>query len=250
MGRGLAVHVVLLVAAAAASVLVWTRDKKPAVTLGEVTVWSAHPQLDARAARTRVQVADAPAGRRDAEAYDALVLPVRTMTIRDYIQDDYPRTAVALSRDLVARYPDDPQFLALLGDAWIAMGPRTEFDESKLGDAQRQQGAAQRIKHTRQERDAELLATPEGHAALVANLTRARDAYERTTALADDFAPAHRGLGEVAERLGEPRAAAQAYVDYLQRAPAAEDRAVIVRRLRALLERLKTEENADVSIAR
>jgi hypothetical protein len=41
--RGLAVHVVLLVAAAGASVFVWTRDKKPTVTVGEVTVWSAHP---------------------------------------------------------------------------------------------------------------------------------------------------------------------------------------------------------------
>jgi hypothetical protein len=43
MGRGLAVHVVLLIAAAGASVLVWTRDKKPAVTAGEVTVWNARP---------------------------------------------------------------------------------------------------------------------------------------------------------------------------------------------------------------
>jgi len=56
---------------------------------------STHPQLEARALRTRRQVADARAGRRDAAAFDDVVLSLRTMTIKDYIQDDYPRTAIA-----------------------------------------------------------------------------------------------------------------------------------------------------------
>jgi predicted TPR repeat methyltransferase len=72
----------------------------------------------------------------------------------------------------------------------------------------------------------------------------------RTVALSADFAPAYRGLGEVAERLGETRAAAQAYVDYLQRAPDAEDRPVIVQRLRGLRDALRTEETHDVATAR
>ena len=41
MGRGILVHVALLIAAAVASVLVWTRDKKPAVSLGDITIWNA-----------------------------------------------------------------------------------------------------------------------------------------------------------------------------------------------------------------
>jgi hypothetical protein len=41
MGRGILAHVVLLVVAATASVLVWTRDKKPVVPAGDVTVWNA-----------------------------------------------------------------------------------------------------------------------------------------------------------------------------------------------------------------
>ena len=86
------------------------------------TIWSTHPQLEARAARTREQVAGAPAGRRDTEEFDAIVFPLRAMTIRDYIQDDYPRTAMALAENLAARYPEQPELVQLTGDAWAAMG--------------------------------------------------------------------------------------------------------------------------------
>jgi hypothetical protein len=41
IGRGIGVHVALLGVAVAASVFVWTRDKKPAVSAGDVTIWSA-----------------------------------------------------------------------------------------------------------------------------------------------------------------------------------------------------------------
>jgi beta-barrel assembly-enhancing protease len=214
------------------------------------TIWSTHPQLEARAARTRGQVADAPAGRRDAEAFNAVVLPVRTMTIRDYVQDDYPRTAVALAEDLAARYPKEPELAVLVGDAWAAMGARTEFDETELSNAQKRRNANQRVFRTRQEREQALLATPEGKAALAEHLAKAREAYLRTISLSADFAPAYRGLGEVAERLGDPRAAAQAYVDYLQRAPDADDRPVILQRLRALRDVLRTEETHDETTAR
>jgi hypothetical protein len=40
MQRGILAHVVLLAVATTASVFVWTRDKKPAVTVHEVTVWN------------------------------------------------------------------------------------------------------------------------------------------------------------------------------------------------------------------
>jgi predicted TPR repeat methyltransferase len=89
------------------------------------------------------------------------------------------------------------------------------------------------------------LKTPEGRAALSANLARARGAYERAIAFDASYAPAYRGLGEVAERLEEPRAAAQAYVDYLKKSPDAADRAAIVERLRLLRDRLQGREGAD-----
>jgi tetratricopeptide (TPR) repeat protein len=220
------------------------------ITPRVATIWSTHPQLEARAERTRGQVAGAPNGRRDTEAFDTVVLPIRTMTIRDYIQDDYPRTAIALAEDLTARYPEEPELLLLLGDSWAAMGPRTEFDDTALSNAARARNASRMVRRTRQEREAELLETPEGQAALRANLGEARAAYQRTLLLDAEFAPAYRGLGEVAERLGEPRAAAQAYVDYLNKAPDATDRAVIVQRLRTLRDLLRTGETSDAATTR
>ena len=217
------------------------------ITPRMATIWSTHPQLEERAARTREQVAGAPDGRRDTEEFDALVFPLRTMTIRDYIQDDYPRTAVALAENLAARYPEHPELVQLTGDAWAAMGPLTELDEEELSNRERTRNANRRVTRTRQERAAQLLETEEGQAALRANLGRAREAYERALALDANYAPAYRGRGEVAERLGEPRAAASAYVDYLRKAPDAADRAVIVQRLRTLRDQLRTEETSDAA---
>ena len=217
------------------------------ITPRMATIWSTHPQLEARAARTREQVAGAPAGRRDTEEFDGIVFPIRTMTIRDYIQDDYPRTAVALAENLAARYPERPELIQLTGDAWAAMGPLTELDDQELSNRERARNANRRVTRTRQERAARLLETPEGQEALRANLGRARGAYERALELDANYAPAHRGLGEVAERLGEPRAAAAAYVEYLRKLPDAGDRAVVVARLRALRDELRTEETSDVA---
>jgi Zn-dependent protease with chaperone function len=211
------------------------------------TIWSTHPQLEARAARTRGQVAAAPVGERNAEEFEAIALPIRTMTIRDYIQDDYPRTAIALAEDLSARHPDKPELLELLGDAWVAMGPLTEFDEDELSNMQRSRNASRRVTRTRQERAAAALETPAGREALRANLGQARLVYERALALDAEFAPAYRGLGEVAERLGEPRRAAQAYVDYLRKVPDAPDRAVILQRLRTLRDQLRAEETGNAA---
>jgi predicted Zn-dependent protease len=214
------------------------------------TIWSTHPQLEARAARTRGQVAAAPAGERGAEAFEAVALPIRRMTIRDYIQDDYPRTAIALAEDLSARYPEEPELLELLGDAWVAMGPLTELDEDELSNRERSRNASRRASRTRQERAAAALETPAGQAALRANLAQARVAYERALTLDAEFAPAYRGLGEVAEGLGEPRAAAQAYVDYLRKDPDVSDRAVILQRLRTLRDQLRTEETDNAATNR
>ena len=213
------------------------------------TIWSTHPQLEARAARTREQVAAAPTGRRDTEQFEAVVFPLRTMTIRDYIQDDYPRTAMALATDLAGRYPEHPELVQLTGDAWAAMGALSEIEEEELSNRERSRNANRRLMRTRQEREAQLLETPEGQAALRENLGQARAAYQRALALDESFAPAYRGLGEVAERLDEPRVAAAAYVDYLRKAPDAADRAVIVQRLRTLRDQLRSEETSNAPTA-
>jgi len=205
------------------------------------TIWSTHPQLEARAARTREQVAGEPVRARDPAAFDAAVLPLRKVTIRDYIQDDYPRTAIALAGELAQRYSGDPEYSVLLGDAWIAMGARSEFDETTLTQAQRRRNATQRVTRTRQEREAALGATPEGRAAFAANVGKAREAYRQALSIDASFAPAYRGLAEAADAMNEPRAAAQGYIDYLQRAPDAPDRAIVLQRLKALRETLRND---------
>jgi tetratricopeptide (TPR) repeat protein len=205
------------------------------------TIWSTHPQLEARAARTRGQVAGAPPGERNAAEFDALVLPVRAMTIRDYIQDDYPYTAVALAEDLIGRYPAEPTLLALLGDAWQAMGARPQLAQDELSNADRRRNVSRRIYRTRQERAARLLATEEGQAALLANLGNAHDSYQAAIELDPELAPAYRGLGEVEQARGDQRAAARAYLEYLRKAPQAADRTVIVERLRVLRDELQKE---------
>lgn len=205
------------------------------------TIWSTHPQLEARAARTRGQVAAAPHGSRDAAGFDAIVRPVRTMTIRDYIQDDFPHTAVALAEDLSVRYPDDAELLTLLGDAWVAMGARTELIQDELSNADRRRNAARRIYKTRQERAAARLATEEGQAALEHNLANAYDAYLAALELDPEHAPALRGLGEVQQARGDARGAARSYLEYLRKAPDAVDRPVVVERLRGLRDTLQTE---------
>ena len=43
MVRGILTHVALLVLALGTSVLVWTREKTPAVGVGDVQIWNARP---------------------------------------------------------------------------------------------------------------------------------------------------------------------------------------------------------------
>lgn len=209
------------------------------------SVWSTHPEIRARAALSRERVADMPQRERNAEAFDLAVFPLRLLTVRDYIQDDYPHTALALAQSLNERYPNDPRLMHLLGDAWQALGPQPVFDPEELSEADKRRNLRVRSRRTREQREQRLLETPEGQAAFAENLGRAEDIYQQVLAMDPNFALAHRGLGEVYDRLGRPRAAAQAYLHYVRLAPEAADRAVIMDRLRALTEQIRQQENQD-----
>lgn len=209
------------------------------------SIWSTHPEIRARAQTSRALVRDMPSRERDVEVFELAVFPLRLVTVRDYIQDDYPHTAVALAESLVARYPNEPQLLHLLGDAWQAMGAQSALDAGELSDAAKRRNQRERILRTREQREAELLETPEGQAAFAENLGRAEVRYRDALALNPEFAVAYRGLGEVYERLGRARAAAEAYLRYVQLEPEAADRRIIINRLRSLTEQIKKEENVD-----
>ena len=142
------------------------------------------------------------------------MLGLRALTIRDYVQDDYPQTALALAERLVQRYPDDPELLQLLGDAWQGMGAQDRLDPSTLTDSDKKQNRRDRAKKDREQRLAEQLATEQGRAAYERNLVSAEQTYRRVLELDPTFAAAYRGLGEVYEQQKRDREAAEAYLTY------------------------------------
>lgn len=208
------------------------------------TIWTTHPDPEDRLAKSLAIVADLPRRDRDAAAFDSVVYSLRATTVRDYIEDDFPYTAIAVAESFLERYPDDFDLRMLLGDAWQALGPRSEFLPEDLSNKDKRRNLRRRVLRTRVERTDALLETEEGRASLRANLERARGIYEQILASDATYAAAHRGLGEVYEALDSPREAAREYLQYVRAAPAAEDRPVIIGRLAALRDRLTEEENA------
>ena len=47
-----------------------------------------------------------------------------------------------------ARYPEHPELVQLIGDAWAAMGPLTELDDTELSNRERARNANRRIART------------------------------------------------------------------------------------------------------
>jgi predicted Zn-dependent protease len=206
------------------------------------TIWTTHPDPEARLATSRAIVTNMPTRPRDVAEFDAVIHPLRLLTVQDYVQDDYPYTAIAVAEMLRETYPDDLDLRMLLGDAWQALGPRAEFAPEDFTNRDKRRNLRRRILRTRSERNAELLETPEGREAYGNNLNYAREIYAGILKEYPDYAAAHRGLGEVYEALDQPRDAARAYLEYVRRAPDAEDRPVIIGRLTALRDRLTREE--------
>jgi predicted Zn-dependent protease len=206
------------------------------------TIWSTHPEIQARAETSRALVAPMERRNRHVDTFEAAVIELRAITIQDYVQDDHPHTAVALAESLVERYPNDARTLQLLGDAWQGMGAQGPLNLDELSNADKRQARRNRVKRTRAQRLAELLLTEEGRAAYAANLDRAESTYQRALTLAPSFAAAHRGLGEVYEQQDRTRDAAAAYMSYVKTAPTAADRPIVMAKLRALTATLKGEQ--------
>ena len=206
------------------------------------TVWSTHPEVRARAETSRALLAGTVRRERHHDAFEAAVMDMRAMTIEDYVQEDFPHTAVALAESLVERYPNDPRLLQLLGDAWQGMGAQGPLDPEALSNSDKRQNRRDRARKTRAQRLAELLETEEGRAAYAENLKRAEETYQRVIATDPTFAPAYRGLGEVYEQQKRTRDAAEAYLTYVKYAPEAPDRSIVVGRLRLITTILKVEQ--------
>jgi predicted Zn-dependent protease len=209
------------------------------------SVWTTHPDPVQRIEASRQNVAGLPHKPRDPQTYDAVMYPLRILTVRDYIQDDYPYTAMAVAERLMQRYPDDLDFLMAIGDALRVLGPRPEAlpDDFERSDARR--NLRDRIRLSRGQRMERLLETPEGLAAMAANLEHAEATYQSILEIDPGYTPAYRGLGEVYEARHEDREAAKAYLTYVQQQPDAPDRPVIMGRLTAIRDRLMKEDTDD-----
>ena len=206
------------------------------------TTWSTHPELELRAEIAHALVDDLPRRERESDAYQIATLPLRAMTIRDYVQDDYPHTALALAESLAERYPDDARMRLLLADAWQSMGANSRIDPEEWSNRDKRHNLRQRAKRTREQRMAELLEDEEGRAAYQANMSMAEKTYREVLAMDPSMAQAHRGLGEVYENLDRPRDAADEYLTYARAEPDAPDRTVIIGRLRGLTEQIREQQ--------
>jgi predicted Zn-dependent protease len=208
--------------------------------------WSSHPQLQARAAAARsrastlVQGADATALRVNAARYRDLVRPLSCAVALGFVEENRPRSACVLARRLLAEAPEDPATHYVLAESLRALGPLSEqAPAAEATQADKKRNVKEREKTTRAEREAALLATPEGAGRKMSNFAAARTEYLRALGVDENLAEAWRGLGFVAHGLGDPQAAGRAFVTYLRERPEATDRPVILRHLHEITEALQ-----------
>lgn len=156
------------------------------------------------------------------------------------------RTATALGKRLVAAQPELAPNLAALADAYTALGPRAPepLTEEKTGQGKKE-ARKRRSKLTLQEEEQTLAATPAGKERQKANYAEAEKLYRRATELEPNYAPAWRGLGELFEKQSQWRQSIEAYSKYLESQPAAMDRLMIMRRVKAMESKTAPNEKTD-----
>jgi predicted Zn-dependent protease len=208
------------------------------------TIWTTHPDPEDRHRRSLAAVEALPPAPRDRADFDATMRPLRAMTVRDYIRDDYPYTAIAVTLTFMERYPLDLEYRVLLGDAIKALGARHEFAPEDFTDKDRRRNLRQRYTRTRAERVDLALETEAGRLAYAENMARAEAVYRDVLERDPAWAAAHRGLGEVYEALDRPRDAARSYIEYVRSVPDAADRPIIMSRLTAIRDGLAAEESS------
>jgi len=171
----------------------------------------------------------------EAERYAARTEKAVRHDISLEIQVGRPRTAVAFAKHLVKTNPNSAENCYLLGEAYRALGPRTEkpTDEEQTSDAKKKTRKVQ-AKSTLQEYEKGLLEAPGGPAALAESAKLAEEAYRKAAAIDPAFAKTYRGLGFLYERAGQGPQAIEAYRKYLEAAPNAFDRPQIERRTEIL----------------
>lgn len=209
------------------------------------TKWSTHPQLEERATYLREMIEGLPEEDRTKVAigkndFRQFVLPIALMTVQDYIRADYPRTALFVARQLTKEHPNNPRAFIALGNAWHALGARSELSPDRpLTDKEKKESVAARAVLTRAERKAKQLQSQEGYANLAHNMKSAKQAYLAALEIDHAIPEAYRGLGEAYYALHRDKQAARAYMRYLKMQPGAPDKLLILEKLKTLLAEIK-----------
>jgi predicted Zn-dependent protease len=200
--------------------------------------YSSHPKLNERIAYITELVNSVrpktPHPMVEAERYFARTEKAVRHNVGLEIQVGQARTAVALAKRLVKGNPTAENYF-LLGEAYRALGPRTEkpTEEERTADAKKKTRKLM-AKSTMREYEKALLEAPGGAAALAESSRQAEEAYRQAAELEPEFARTYRGLGFLYERAGQGPLAIEAFRRYLELAPSALDRQQISRRLVAL----------------
>jgi predicted Zn-dependent protease len=210
------------------------------LSTGEPPVfYSSHPRLNERIAYITELVnatrPKTPHPMVEAERYSARTEKAVRHNIGLEIQVGQMRTAVALAKRLVKNNPNSAENHFLLGEAYRALGPRTEkpTEQEQTPDAKNKTRKLMG-KSTMREYEKALLDAPGGAAALAESSRQAEEAYRKAMELDPAYAKTYRGLGFLYERAGQGPQAMEAFRKYLELAPNALDRGQITRRVEAL----------------
>jgi beta-barrel assembly-enhancing protease len=167
-----------------------------------------------------------------AERYVQITGQVRRDNVAMDIDAGRARTALFEAQRLVIENPRASENFRVLGDAWMALGPRTPEPTPQERSSQgRGQERKMEAKLTPQEYENALMAAPVGKAAWEVNRTQSEDAYNKAVEIAPNNGDAHRGLGLLYEKEQLPLRCASEFQKYLELMPDASDAPQIRRRL-------------------
>jgi predicted Zn-dependent protease len=156
------------------------------------------------------------------------------------------RTARALGKRLLAAQPEQSSNLTALADAYAGLGPRSpEPLPEEITGKGKKDARKRRNKMTLLEEERTLAATPAGKEHQKANYAEAEKLYRRATELEPNHAMAWRGLGELFEKQNLSQESIDAYRKYLELQPAAMDRLMIMRRVKAIESKAASNEKTD-----
>ena len=204
------------------------------------TFWRTHPKTEQRIG----YISDMLDGRKiEKPALDPAYLERMRSVTRHNLRLDLEsrrfRTALARARRLADNGSPQPEDLFWLGEAYRLLGPRTaEPSEHERTDDGQNAAYRKAAKRTQEEEERALAATPDGKAALASNQSNAERAYREALARDPHFAKPHVGLGLLYEQEGQAPMALAEFRQYLELAPAGEDRLRVEHRIQALEGRL------------